>query len=56
MTLEFLGSKRIQGSDSDTKPLNVPDGTIFYEIDGGDPSKVSKFVLSNGVYELMGST
>jgi hypothetical protein len=49
MTLQFLSSKRVQGDENDTKPLNVPDGTIFYELNTS--GAITKFVLQAGVYE-----
>jgi hypothetical protein len=49
MTLQFLSSKRIQGDENDTKPLNVPDGTIYYELATG--GTITKFVLQAGIYE-----
>ncbi len=40
MTIEYLGSKRIQGLSSDTKPTNVPDNTEFTETNTGNIYKI----------------
>ena len=33
MAIKYLDAKRIRGLSSDTKPTNVPDGTLFEETD-----------------------
>lgn len=41
MAITYLGSRRIQGLSTDTKPTNVPNNTEFTETDTGDVYKVS---------------
>jgi len=49
VAIDFLSSTRAQGDENETKPLNVADGFIFYELNtNGD---VTKFVKQAGVYE-----
>lgn len=49
MAIQYLSSTRAQGDENDTKPANVPDGFIFYELNTG--GTVTKFVRQAGVYE-----
>jgi len=53
MTITFLSSKRFLGDENDTKPVNVPDGSIFYEIDSVDPAIITKFLRQSGSYVVI---
>jgi len=49
MTIQYLSSTRAQGDENDTKPVNVVDGFIFYELNTG--GTITKFVKQSGIYE-----
>ena len=54
MTLQFLSSKRVQGDENDTAPPNVPDGTIYYELNTS--GAITKFVKQSGTYEVLATS
>jgi len=51
VAITYLSSKRFLGDENDTKPVNVPDGSIFYEINSVSSNIISKFLKSAGIYE-----
>ncbi len=53
MVIQYLSSTRAQGDENDTKPVNVADGFIFYEI--STAGSIIKFVRQSGVYEELAS-
>ncbi len=54
MTLQYLSSTRAQGDENDTKPANVADGFIFYELNTS--GAVTKFVKQAGIYEELATS